>query len=402
MVINLHGQAVPDHIKVYNAGSDRILGARISICNDFDCNSNPVWSNIFPGSQLIFDFDASPSTFSPTLMPTANPTLSPTTFPTSLSPTTFPTPPAPSTSPTFHPSLRPTFKPSKLPTFLPTIPTLKPSSYSPTVVPTEMDGVSAYYVQLKLSSDNILITERVYYNNDQFRPTRLPTLVPTPVPTRSPTLLPSANPTLSPTTFPTSLSPTSAPTLLPSVNPTLSPTTLLPSANPTLSPTTFPTSSAPTTTPTTTPTTATPAVIPYTIVRGSPEYSVTYAFSNIAAKDNICWAAPDRYTTYKFGGDPTFYFVLDLGQQYTVESLKFADCLTYCSTYTTFEFKVSMSNDGVTYTPTPVTLTTAPCSSGQLQTLTVGLSGRYLMALSSKYQKNSAGADYIAPFGYRV
>ena len=211
LVINLHGQAVPDHIKVYNAGSDRILGARISICNDFDCSSNPVWSGIFPGSQLTFDFDSKPSplTFSPTWMPTAIPTVAPTIAPTS--PTTFPTPPIPSTSPTFHPSLRPTFKPSKLPTFLPTIPTLIPSSYSPTVVPTEMNGNSAYYVQLKLSSDNILITERVYYNNDQFRPTRSPTIVPTLAPTLKPTL----SPTLAPSSAPTS--PTSAPTFAPTV-----------------------------------------------------------------------------------------------------------------------------------------------------------------------------------------
>jgi len=204
LVINLHGQAVPDHIKVYNAGSDRILGARISICNDFDCSSNPVWSGTFLTSQLVFDFDTklSPSTFTPTLMPTIKPTVAPTIAPT-VAPTTFPTSPAPTISPTFHPSLRPTFKPSRLPSLLPTILTLKPSSYSPTVVPTEMNGISAYYVQLKFTSDNMLITDRVYYNNDQYRPTRSPTSKPTPTPkpkpTNAPTVVPSPVPTLQPT-----------------------------------------------------------------------------------------------------------------------------------------------------------------------------------------------------------
>jgi len=131
-------------------------------------------------------------------MPTTAPTLSPTTFPTSLSPTTFPTPPTPSTSPTFHPSLRPTFKPSKLPTFLPTIPTLKPSSYSPTVVPTVMDGISAYYVRLMYTSGNELITERVYYNNDKSKPTTSPTLRPSLAPTARPSLAPTIQPTPKP------------------------------------------------------------------------------------------------------------------------------------------------------------------------------------------------------------
>jgi hypothetical protein len=99
--------------------------------------------------------------------------------------------PMPTTAPTLHPSLHPTFKPSKLPTFLPTIPTLKPSSYSPTVVPTVMDGISAYYVRLMYTSGNELITERVYYSNDKSKPTTSPTLRPSFAPTARPSSAPN-------------------------------------------------------------------------------------------------------------------------------------------------------------------------------------------------------------------
>ena len=59
-----------------------------------------------------------------------------------------------------------------------------------------------------------------------------------------------------------------------------------------------------------------------------------------------------------------------------------------------------MSNDGVTYTTTPVTVTTAAGCTDTLQTLPIGLTGRYLKALSTKYYQYSSGADYIAPYGY--
>ena len=89
LVINLHGQPFPGHIKVYNAGYDRANGARISTCNDFNCNSI-VWSGILQGDQNIYDFDSTP------VLPTMDPTLSPTIQP------------LPSVSPTLAPTLSPT------------------------------------------------------------------------------------------------------------------------------------------------------------------------------------------------------------------------------------------------------------------------------------------------------
>ena len=178
--------------------------------------------------------------------------------------------------------------------------------------------------------------------------------------------------TYAPTVAPTPAVPTRAPT----------------SANPTLAPTVY---------------VANSAVIPYTIATNAPaHHSGSDPFSNIANKDNSCWLGADRLNgnPLQYQGDPTFYFVLDLGQQYTGESLKFADCSSWCSAYNTKEFQVSMSNDGVTYSST-VTLTTSACS-GAIQTLPVGLTGRYLKALSSKYAGHSSGADYIAPYGYPV
>ena len=171
------------------------------------------------------------------------------------------------------------------------------------------------------------------------------------------------------------------PTVAPTVPPSLSPT-LVPSSSPTLAPTSAP-------------------VIPYTIVTSAPSYpGGSYPFSSIATQGGGCWLGPDRQDSDNAnGGDPSFFFVLNLGQRYTVESLKFLVCPSWCGEYNTNEFQVSMSDDGVTYT-TPITVTTAVGCPGTLQTLPVGLTGRYLKALSSKYAAHSTGADYIAPFGY--
>ena len=143
-------------------------------------------------------------------------------------------------------------------------------------------------------------------------------------------------------------------------------------------------------------------MISYTIVTSAPTWGGPYPFSNIATQGNGCWLGPDRQGSgYANGGDPTFVFVLDLTQRYTVESLKFASCVPFCDAYNTKEFQVSMSDDGVTYT-TPITVTTADGCSNTLQTLPVDLTGRYLKALSTKYYQYSAGADYIAPYGNLV
>jgi len=146
-------------------------------------------------------------TIDPAMKPTRSPTQSPTINPTqspSIKPSFYPSL-LPTIKPSFYPTLRPTIKPTKVPTLLPTIITHLPTSKSPTTVPTVMDGISAYYVRLKYTSGNELITERVYYNNDHLKPTLSPTFRPSLKPTLSPTFRPSLQPTLKPTYIPTGI-----------------------------------------------------------------------------------------------------------------------------------------------------------------------------------------------------
>jgi hypothetical protein len=92
------------------------------------------------------------------------------------------------------------------------------------------------------------------------------------------------------------------------------------------------------------------STIPYTITQSAPAYNSGYAFSNIASTNNVCWLGPDRQGgTYAWGGDPSFYFILDLSSQYLVESLKLKQCSSWKNEYAVNEVIVSMSNDGTTY-----------------------------------------------------
>jgi len=169
-------------------GSATYADMLFNICVDSDDPTDNLQYMFLTTHFLIQSHTLNP-TRAPTLVPTINPAMKPSRQPTqlpSLVPSQSPSLKLsflpslqPSFKPTFFPTLRPSLKPTKTPTILPTILTPVPSSRSPTTAPSEMTGISAYYVRLKYTSDNELITERVYYNNDQFRPTVSPTQKPT-------------------------------------------------------------------------------------------------------------------------------------------------------------------------------------------------------------------------------
>lgn len=111
------------------------------------------------------------------------------------------------------------------------------------------------------------------------------------------------------------------------------------------------------------------SIIPYTIVQAAPTWGSPYVFTNIANKDNSCWLGPDRLNgdQYQYQNDPTFYFILNLQNEYYVESLLIAQCNQWKGNYASATMKVSMSSDGVTYGST-VTVT-ATMSIADTQTL---------------------------------
>jgi len=85
-----------------------------------------------------------------------------------------------------------------------------------------------------------------------------------------------------------------------------------------------------------------------------------------------------------------------MGTYYYVESLKIVQCGNFLSYYGNRIMDVSVSNDGTTFGNT-VTITATGVSS--LQTLSVGLGGRYLKVYCRTWASFSIGADYIAPYG---
>ena len=74
----------------------------------------------------------------------------------------------------------------------------------------------------------------------------------------------------------------------------------------------------------------------FTITAAAPAYNTgSFVFSNIASADAACWIGPDRLTgnTYNRGGDPTFFFVANLGGVRTVSVLFVQQCAAWYTYY---------------------------------------------------------------------
>ena len=108
------------------------------------------------------------------------------------------------------------------------------------------------------------------------------------------------------------------------------------------------------------------------------------------------WYAPDRQgSQYAGGGDPSFYFVLDLGTSRTVAKLVIRN--TWQSgDYTTKFFSISMSIDSSTDNFGPQVTGTLAGQDTSLQEVPVGLTGRYLKFQVLTYGHHSAGLKYVA------
>ena len=110
------------------------------------------------------------------------------------------------------------------------------------------------------------------------------------------------------------------------------------------------------------------------------------------------WYAPDRQgSQYAGGGDPSFYFVLDLGASRTVEKLVIRNSnLGGGGHYTTKTFSISMSIDSSTDNFGPQVTGTLAGQDTSLQEVPVGLTGRYLKFQVLTYGPYSAGLEYVA------
>jgi len=108
------------------------------------------------------------------------------------------------------------------------------------------------------------------------------------------------------------------------------------------------------------------------------------------------WYAPDRQgSQYAGGGDPSFYFVLDLGTSRTVAKLVIRNTWESGYYFTKF-FSISMSIDSSTDNFGPQVTGTLAGQDTSLQEVPVGLTGRYLKFQVLTYGPYSAGLKYVA------
>ena len=145
------------------------------------------------------------------------------------------------------------------------------------------------------------------------------------------------------------------------------------------------------------------AALSFTVAASAPNFG-GYPFSNIQAQDAQCWLGPDEVNTYPGGGNPAFFFVLDMASVRVVTSIIVQQCAAWCNMYAVYQLQISTSNDATTY-GSPVTVTAAMCTNSvypqPLQTLSVGLTGRYIKVLVKTYNPSrSMGADFIGLLGY--
>lgn len=129
--------------------------------------------------------------------------------------------------------------------------------------------------------------------------------------------------------------------------------------------------------------------IPYDVSHTPPENSTTHAFTNLMDDQGLHWIAPDRRGgAYGGGGDPSFYFVLDLRETRTMPNLRVKNCLFESDSqhYWVENYTISMSNDPTAnFGPEEVTGTLKYIYT--LQDVVVDLAGRYL-----KFEVNTHGA----------
>jgi hypothetical protein len=137
---------------------------------------------------------------------------------------------------------------------------------------------------------------------------------------------------------------------------------------------------------------------PYQIAHTPPVWrnSDLAAFAGVMQDVPGDWAGPDRQgTQYADGGDPSFYFILDLGASRTVAKLLIRNKVLE-NLYTTKTFSISMSIDSSTNNFGPQVTGSLAGQESSLQEVPVGLTGRYLKFQILTYGRYSAGLKYVA------
>ena len=134
--------------------------------------------------------------------------------------------------------------------------------------------------------------------------------------------------------------------------------------------------------------------VSYSVAHTPPEYSGSWLFTNVQLDNSAAWYGPDRQgSQYADGGDPRFFFVLDLGRTWTVTQLSIRNS---AGAYSVGDFTIAMSADDPTANDGEVATGTLENDASSIQRVAVGLSGRYLKFTCNTYGIYSVGLKYVA------
>jgi len=156
---------------------------------------------------------------------------------------------------------------------------------------------------------------------------------------------------------------------------------------------------------------AIPDSVDYTVAHTPPLYpkpadqQAEVAFINVKTdlgvvpgpQSGAYWNAPDRQgTLYEGGGDPSFYFVLDLGAIITVAKLRIRNCnaAVSCDLYSVRDYSISVSNAPTSGFGVEVT-GTLQAQQDTIQDVPVLLTGRFLKFVCETYGSYSAALEYV-------
>lgn len=128
---------------------------------------------------------------------------------------------------------------------------------------------------------------------------------------------------------------------------------------------------------------------------GAKKRDSPYPFENTANDDfSLGYIGPDRKgTPQQHSGDPTFYFVLDLGKSYTIEKLEIVNAYSDPILYNVRDYQIGVSDYISDFEMKKGSF--PKISTSEIQSIQVNKTGRYVRMNMMRYGASSVGLAYL-------